>query len=1003
MIDYDDVEYFEHRAAPAGKTARDMALVDRVEALEVGTGTGTGTTTMLDSLQDQIDAEVALGIARQAEIDATEALDVAQQAEIDANETVNIAQTAALSNKEDSGVAATLDAALQAQIDAKTAVDAAQQAAIDAAVAVNTAQETAIGLNTAGLATLQSQLDAQAAIDAAQEAVDVANKAVDDAQTLAINNKEDAGVAATLDALIKAQADAADVLNAAQQTQLDAADTLAAAQQLEIDAAEAVNTAQQAQIDAIDTSGKEDAGVAATLDAALQAQITAANTAATALQAEIDAAEAVNVAQQAQLDAADTLNTAQTAAINNKEDAGVAAALDAAIQAQVTANATLNTAQQTAITANIAAIAALQASIVKPDYEAAESDAAGILNKPKTFRDVAEVLADTRLQSEFVIDEVIRTEIDRFSYIVADAGATDNHVVTAGGVKLYVQPTNDGAYNVKAFGAALVALADDTDIINTAIQCASEQGGGEVLFPIGRYVHESLINIPDGVRLVGVSRGEKILGGITEGSILNYRGLSDGIYLNGSMAGIKNMALVGTFLTTGVGLQLNGDGNSVESWLLKDVSIYGYTKGTALKLVGINSGYVAYGYAESLRIRDCLVGIHILDSGGGAGFVNTNQFYGGGIAGGGPIDYCIRVQGGNDNRFTGMSVESSSSEIAHISVESGWINFDGRIEGASQPVDVPLVEFSTGTQSSTIAGVGADGLIIDPDRKNNIKVLSSKSPKPQYSSGNIFDNAGFSGVVASGVTSWDVAGAGVTFSSTASDFVSNCNTLTVTVPAGVSCVLSQNLDTTLYSGAFLSMGLYAKTASAETVSFSMTDGVSTTAGQRYLSDDTLQFVGHRKNVALNPSIIKAQINLNNSAGATDMVVDVTMPMVVVGSDMPYPSARVLDAGYAVMSGLFSTSFGGSTEAISQIVLPQDGNNFVITGGTGITRVNQALASRFPNGAEITLFADSGANLSLSDGVYLLLNGPFSAAKEWDNITLVHIGNGRWVEKCRVNH
>ena len=240
-----------------------------------------------------------------------------------------------------------------------------------------------IGGGTVDLTAIQSQLDAQAAVDAAQEAVDVANKAVDDAQALAINNKEDAGVAATLDALIKAQADAADVLNAAQQTQLDAADTLAAAQQLEIDTAEAVNTAQQAQIDAIDTSGKEDAGVAATLDAALQAQITAANTAATALQAEIDAAEAVNTAQQAQLDAADTLNTAQTAAINNKEDAGVAATLDAAIQAQVTANATLNTAQQTAITANIAAIAALQASIVKPDYEAAESDAAGILNKPE--------------------------------------------------------------------------------------------------------------------------------------------------------------------------------------------------------------------------------------------------------------------------------------------------------------------------------------------------------------------------------------------------------------------------------------------------------------------------------------------------------------------------------------------------------------------------------------------------------------------------------------------
>ena len=100
-----------------------------------------------------------------------------------------------------------------------------------------------------------------------------------------------------------------------------------------------------------------------------------------AIQDQLDAQAAVDVAQAAVDAANEAVDDAQTAALADKEDAGLAATLDAALQTQITANADLNTAQQAAITANIAAIAALQVSIVKPDYEAAESDAAGILNK----------------------------------------------------------------------------------------------------------------------------------------------------------------------------------------------------------------------------------------------------------------------------------------------------------------------------------------------------------------------------------------------------------------------------------------------------------------------------------------------------------------------------------------------------------------------------------------------------------------------------------------------
>ena len=53
-IPYDDVEFFDHRAAPAGHTARDMALVRRVDALEFSSGVAGGS--LAQQLQDQINS-----------------------------------------------------------------------------------------------------------------------------------------------------------------------------------------------------------------------------------------------------------------------------------------------------------------------------------------------------------------------------------------------------------------------------------------------------------------------------------------------------------------------------------------------------------------------------------------------------------------------------------------------------------------------------------------------------------------------------------------------------------------------------------------------------------------------------------------------------------------------------------------------------------------------------------------------------------------------------------
>lgn len=97
------------------------------------------------------------------------------------------------------------------------------------------------------------------------------------------------------------------------------------------------------------------------------------------------------------------------------------------------------------------------------------------------FKDVPTLIADTALDYNGIsAGDIIQTRAENFSYSVAASGATDQHLTTAGGVKLYVLSKN-GAFPFDAFNAPaqtfMPLIGDDNQM-----QPRHIDGGSDDLF-----------------------------------------------------------------------------------------------------------------------------------------------------------------------------------------------------------------------------------------------------------------------------------------------------------------------------------------------------------------------------------------------------------------------------------------------------------------------------------------------------------------------------------------
>lgn len=142
--------------------------------------------------------------------------------------------------------------------------------------------------------------------------------------------------------------------------------------------------------------------------------------------------------------------------------------------------------------------------------EAAASAAQAALFDGLRLKNVAALLADTSLTynifslSRVSPGDIVRTKAEGFAYSVAPSAASDHHISTAGGVKLYVLPGSKG-FNVRAFGAVADGVANDTVAFAKAIAAAST-GNGYSIVCNGSFRTTSTLTIAhEGVAIVSTN------------------------------------------------------------------------------------------------------------------------------------------------------------------------------------------------------------------------------------------------------------------------------------------------------------------------------------------------------------------------------------------------------------------------------------------------------------------------------------------------------------------
>lgn len=183
------------------------------------------------------------------------------------------------------------------------------------------------------------------------------------------------------------------------------------------------------------------------------------------------------------------------------------------------------------------------------------------------YASLAALMASTENYSDYATDDLIRVHAEGWLYKVAASGATDHHLTTAGGVKLYVQPLPTGEYHFGAFNPHGDGVTDDYATFMKAVNVETWSTGwytrGPILLiPDATFYMSQTIELKRIINIRGLGTGTTFQGGATFKFPTNTRGLVINRYntLDGDVEAtpttaaddcrIENLRLDGTSVST---------------------------------------------------------------------------------------------------------------------------------------------------------------------------------------------------------------------------------------------------------------------------------------------------------------------------------------------------------------------------------------------------------------------------------------------------------------------
>jgi len=582
-------------------------------------------------------------------------------------------------------------------------------------------------------------------------------------------------------------------------------------------------------------------------------------------------------------------------------------------------------------------------------------------------------------------------------------GARKGYVLTADsmGSAYWSNPAalmpDHGTICITSLGAIGDGTTDNTAIIQQTIDSAALTGGS-VCIPPGIFMISSTLNVPAGVMIKGSGRGSTLTGTPYNGSVIKYSGTSRAFEITGAGAGINNLVIYDDNNGGAAGaLAILADGIIIESCDLANLLISGFATGTALSLHAFNSGGIAFCTFQDIRIRHAKTGIHLLEDPGS--FVNSNTFNHGAISGGG-FEHCLLAEGGNNNIFNQLVMEPYSSAKGHLTVTKGSITgHDIRIEGMNQPPQVPLIEFAPGTYGSVLTGIYGGGLTVDHGN-NSIMLRSGKAIKPANTGTNLFMNPSFKGYSASLLPGWDLGGAGVVEVIDPYLFAER-KVLKVTIQPGNTFILkpaASSLPVIMNDARYdhCNFGFYVKADRANSVLTTFNAPAGMASSTPHPGDGSWHFTGMYGFVDRTQPLSPC-LRADNSTGSSDLVIYVTAPALSFGSSSPVIESQPITSDGGIIHGTLTTSVAVAPATLNML-LPKEGNVFIIKGTSAIAKINHQLADRFPRGAVITLlFDDAGA--TVVQNAYITLRSPFVSTVN-STVTLLSMGDGTWRELQR---